>query len=446
LCFLHRYYSGYSKPDSLCYWNKVSTINCVIEVDIFDKIDRRMQTDLGQYARVGHGYLSFPKLTGEIGPRMHFRDKEVLCWSLNNYLGLANHPIIRQTDQEAAAAYGFGSPMGSRMLTGNSDLHEQFEAESAIFVEKEDTILLNFGYQGVVSIIQTLTDRKDVIVYDQLAHACIIDGMGLSLAKRFVFAHNDLAQLEDRLEKAQRIVEQTGGGILVITEGVFGMAGDMGRIKDIAALKSRYNFRLMIDDAHGFGVLGRTGIGAAEHQGVQDQVDIYFTTFAKSMAMIGAFVSGDRKVMSYLRYNMRSQIYAKSMPMPLVVGALKRLELLRTMPELRQKLWTIVHAIQQGLKDRGFDIGITNSPVTPVFLYGTDIEAMHLVYDLRENHHVFVSGVTYPVIEKGKIMLRIIPTAAHTLEDVDYTLNAFSAVREKLDSRAYVGLRPPVLE
>jgi glycine C-acetyltransferase len=407
-------------------------------LDIFDKIDRSMG-ELGKYASQGHGYFTFPKLEGEISPRMTFRGKEVLCWSLNNYLGLANHPEVRKVDAEAAAEWGLGYPMGSRMLTGNSNLHEKFEDEASAFMGKEDTYLLNFGYQGMLSIIQSITDRRDVIVYDQLAHACIIDGMMLSLAKRFVYAHNDMNQLEDRLQKAQKITEKTGGGILVITEGVFGMKGDLGKLDEIVKLKEKYPFRLFVDDAHGFGVMGATGKGTPEHFGVMDQVDIVFNTFAKSMALIGAFVSGDEKVIKFLRYNMRSQIYAKSMPMPLVVGALKRLQLLREQPELRVNLWNIVNTLQDGLRSRGFDIGITQSPVTPVYLKGGTEEAAKLIIDLRENHRIFVSVVTYPVVERGELMLRIIPTAVHSPEDVEVTLNAFEAIRDNMNKGVYSG-------
>lgn len=395
--------------------------------------------ELGKYASQGHGYFTFPKLEGEIKPRMMFRGKEVLCWSLNNYLGLANHPEVRKVDAEASAEWGLGYPMGSRMLTGNSNLHEKFEDEVSDFMGKEDSYLLNFGYQGMLSIIQSLTDRRDVIVYDQLAHACIIDGMMLSLSKRFVYAHNDMAQLEDRLQKASKITAQTGGGILVITEGVFGMKGDLGRLDEIVKLKEKYSFRLLVDDAHGFGVMGAGGRGTPEHFGVMDQVDVVFNTFAKSMAMIGAFVSGDAKVINYLRYNMRSQIYAKSMPMPLVAGALKRLELLRSQPQLRENLWNVVNTLQAGLRSRGFDIGITQSPVTPVYLKGGTEEAAKLIMDLRENHRIFVSVVTYPVVERGELMLRIIPTAVHNLEDVEITLNAFEAIRDNMQKGVYSG-------
>jgi len=395
--------------------------------------------ELGKYASQGHGYFTFPKLEGEISPRMTFRGKEVLCWSLNNYLGLANHPEVRQVDADAAKEWGLGYPMGSRMLTGNSNLHEKFEDEASAFMGKEDTYLLNFGYQGMLSIIQSITDRRDVIVYDQLAHACIIDGMMLSLSKRFVYAHNDMNQLEDRLQKAMKITEKTGGGILVITEGVFGMKGDLGKLDEIVKLKEKYPFRLFVDDAHGFGVMGANGRGTPEHFGVMDQVDIVFNTFAKSMALIGAFVSGDEKVIKFLRYNMRSQIYAKSMPMPLVVGALKRLQLLREQPALRENLWNIVNTLQHGLRSRGFDIGITQSPVTPVYLKGGTEEAAKLIIDLRENHRIFVSVVTYPVVERGELMLRIIPTAVHSPEDVEVTLNAFEAIRDNMNKGVYSG-------
>lgn len=409
--------------------------------DIFDKINAAMQRDLGQYAALAHGYATFPKLEGEIGTRMTFKSKrgdhDVLVWSLNDYLGLANHPEVRAVDAQAAADYGFAYPMGSRMLTGNSDIHEAFEREAADFMQKEDAFLLNFGYQGCVSIVQALTDRHDVIVYDALSHACIIDGMNLSLAKRFVFAHNNMEQLEDRLQKAKAITDKTGGGILVITEGVFGMKGDLGNLAAIAALKQKYTFRLFVDDAHGFGVMGKTGIGTGEHFGVQEHIDVLFNTFAKSMAMVGAFVAGPKDVISFLRYNMRSQIYAKSLPIALAIGARKRLELLRTKPELRERVWTIARAIQSGLTQNGFDIGPTQSPVTPVYMKGGTRETLPLVVDLRENYKIFMSAVAYPVIPKGELILRIIPTANHTLDDVEYTLETFKAVAEKLKSGSY---------
>jgi len=402
------------------------------EVDLFDKI-LKDRGPIGQHAKDSHGYFTFPKLEGDIGTRMMFRGKERLIWSLNNYLGLANHPEVRKTDADAAAKYGFASPMGARMMSGNSNLHEQLESELADFEHKEDSILLNYGYQGMVSAIDCLVDRHDVIVYDSESHACIIDGVRLHMGKRFVYPHNDIANCQKQLERATRIVDETGGSILLITEGVFGMSGDMGKLKEITELKRDFQFRLFVDDAHGFGTMGKTGAGTGEEQGIQDEIDIYFGTFAKSMAMIGGFIASTEQVVEYLRYNMRSQIFAKSTPLALVEGALKRLELLKTQPEHKNNLWKIVHALQKGLKDAGFDIGKTESPVTPVYLNGTVGEATNMIYDLRENDDIFCSGVIYPVVPKGIIILRLIPTAVHTLEDVDYTIQAFK--------KAYVRLK-----
>lgn len=395
---------------------------------------------LGRYGKAAHGYFIFPKLEGQIDSKMKFRGKEVLTWSLNNYLGLANHPEVRKADADAAAEYGLGYPMGARMMSGHTSIHEELESKLADFVGKDDSYLLNFGYQGMVSIIDTLCSRNDVIVYDSESHACIMDGIFLHKAKggkSFVFPHNDLPRCAKMLDFATKRAEETGGGIMVITEGVFGMAGDLGALDKIVALKEKYNFRLLVDDAHGFGTMGKTGAGTAEHFGVTDKVDVLFCTFAKSMASIGAFVAADEDVVNYLRYNMRSQIYAKSLPMPLVVGALKRLELLQTKPELKENLWTIVNALQKGLREQGFDLGVTESPVTPVFLNGSVPEAMQLTMDLRENYNIFCSIVVYPVIPKDKLMLRIIPTAVHTLEDVEYTIKAFAEVKEKLLAGKY---------
>lgn len=405
-------------------------------VDLFEKL--RMEAGpLAKYSHLPNDYFFFPKLEGEIGPHMTFNGRPVLNWSLNNYLGLANHPEVRKADADSAAQYGMAYPMGARMMSGNSVNHLTFEKQLADFIKKEDVMLLNFGYQGVVSIIDALVDRKDVIVYDAESHACIIDGVRLHMGKRFVYAHNDMDSLEKQLQRATRLANETGGGILVITEGVFGMSGNQGDLRGVVALKKKYNFRLFVDDAHGFGCMGPTGAGTAEAQGVQDQVDLYFSTFAKSMASIGAFVAGDTKILKYLRYSVRSQIYAKSMPMPLVVGGMKRLELLRTKPELREKLWNIVKAVQQGLKDRGFYLGTTSTMVTPVLFKGGVGEAANMSMDLRENFGIFCSVVIYPVVPKDVIMFRIIPTASHTMEDVERTLNAFSALKTKLDSGFY---------
>jgi glycine C-acetyltransferase len=405
-------------------------------LDLFDKISKNMGP-LGQHQKMAHGYFSFPKLEGEIAPNMMFRGKEHLVWSLNNYLGLANHPEVRKADIEGATEFGLAYPMGARMMSGNSNNHEALERELADFVGKQDAFLLNFGYQGIMSAIDALVDRHDVIVYDAESHACIIDGVRLHQGKRFVYTHNDMQSLEKQLERATRWVENTGGAILVITEGVFGMSGAQGKLKEVVDLKSKFSFRLLIDDAHGFGTMGDTGAGTHEAQNCVDGVDIYFGTFAKSMAGIGAFIASTEEITNFLRYNMRSQIFAKSLPMPMVVGLRKRLELLKSQPELREKLWFIATSLQKGLRERGFDIGVTNTMVTPVFLEGELQEATAITMDLRENYGIFCSIVVYPVIPKGLIMLRLIPTALHTIEDVNRTLDAYSELAVKLKKGHY---------
>ncbi|MCB9185653.1 MAG: aminotransferase class I/II-fold pyridoxal phosphate-dependent enzyme [Flavobacteriales bacterium] len=405
-------------------------------MDIFERI-KNNRGPLGEHAKDAHGYFTFPKLEGEISNRMMFNGKERLVWSLNNYLGLANHPEVRKADADAAKEWGMAYPMGARMMSGQTKYHEQLEKELAEFVMKEDAYLLNFGYQGMVSAIDSLVTRHDVIVYDSDSHACILDGVRLHMGKRFVYPHNNIENLEKQLQRATKLANEQGGGILVITEGVFGMTGTQGRLKDIVDLKKKYDFRLFVDDAHGFGTQGKTGAGTGEQQGCQDGIDIYFGTFAKSMASIGGFVAGNADVIDYLRYNMRSQIFAKSLPMPLVIGALKRLELLRTKPELKDQLWKIVDALQDGLKKAGFDIGNTQSCVTPVYLNGTIPEATALIVDVRENYDIFCSMVVYPVVPKGIILLRLIPTAVHTMEDVNYTIEVFSKIRKNLTAGKY---------
>jgi glycine C-acetyltransferase len=405
--------------------------------DIFERLIKNYGP-LGQHRERAHGYFAFPKLEGEISNRMIFRGKEKIVWSLNNYLGLANHPEVRKADADASSQFGLAYPMGARMMSGNSNQHEQLERELAAFEHKEDAILLNFGYQGIMSLIDLLCSRHDIIVYDSECHACIIDGLRLHPGQRFVFKHNDLADCEKQLQRATALIEKNqNGGILLITEGVFGMAGDQGRLKEIAALRPKYQFRLLVDDAHGFGTLGKTGAGAGEEQGVQDEIDLYFSTFAKSMASIGAFIAGPKQIIDYVRYNIRSQIFAKSLPMPIVIGNLKRLELLRNNPELKDKLWENALKLQNGLKDKGFDIGKTDSVVTPVYMKGGVEEATHMVTDLRENYNIFCSIVVYPVIPKGHIIYRLIPTAAHTDEDIQLTLKAFEETKKKLDEGAY---------
>ena len=413
--------------------------------DLFDKIYKD-KGPLGKWAEQAEGYFVFPKLEGEISNRMRFQGKDVITWSVNDYLGLANRPEVRKADAEAAAKYGSAYPMGARMMSGHTVLHEQLQSELAAFVSKEAAYLLNFGYQGILSTIDALVSKDDVIVYDVDAHACIIDGVRLHMGQRFTYKHNDLESIEKNLMRAERVAEKTGGGILLISEGVFGMRGEQGRLKEIVALKKKYNFRFLVDDAHGFGTLGKTGAGAGEEQGVQDQNDVYFATFAKSMASTGAFIAADQEIINYLKYNLRSQMFAKSLQMQLVEGALKRLDMIRTMPELREKLWQNVNALQSGLKERGFDIGTTQSCVTPVYLKGSIPEAMALVKDLRENYGIFCSIVVYPVIPKGLILLRLIPTASHTLEDVVETLDAFSSIRSRLENGTYKRLSEALMQ
>ncbi|WP_308993569.1 aminotransferase class I/II-fold pyridoxal phosphate-dependent enzyme [Mariniflexile litorale] len=412
--------------------------------DLFEKIYKD-KGPLGKWASQAEGYFVFPKLEGQISNRMKFQGKDVITWSINDYLGLANHPEVRKVDGEAGLAYGSAYPMGARMMSGHTDLHETLQKELAEFVEKEAAYLLNFGYQGMVSTIDALVSKDDIIVYDVDAHACIIDGVRLHMGKRFTYKHNDIVSLEKNLDRATKMAEQTGGGILVITEGVFGMRGEQGRLKEIAALKKKYNFRFLVDDAHGFGTQGETGAGTGEEQGVQDDIDVYFATFAKSMAGTGAFIAADKEIIDYLKYNLRSQMFAKSLQMQLVVGARKRLEMLKTMPELKNKLWENTNALQSGLKERGFDIGTTQSCVTPVYLKGSIPEAMALVKDLRENFGVFCSIVVYPVIPKGLILLRLIPTATHVLEDIQITLDAFDAIRARLENGTYQRLSASVV-
>jgi glycine C-acetyltransferase len=412
--------------------------------DLFAKIYKD-KGPLGKWASQAEGYFVFPKLEGQISNKMKFQGKEVITWSINDYLGLANHPEVRKVDAEAAAQYGSAYPMGARMMSGHTAVHEQLENELAEFVSKEAAYLLNFGYQGIMSTIDALVAKDDIIVYDVDAHACIIDGVRLHMGKRFTYKHNDIVSLEKNLERATKMAEQTGGGILVISEGVFGMRGEQGRLKEIVELKKKFNFRFLVDDAHGFGTLGENGAGAGEEQGVQGDIDVYFATFAKSLASTGAFIAADQEIIDYLKYNLRSQMFAKSLQMQLAIGALKRLDMLRTMPELKEKLWENVNALQSGLKERGFDIGTTQSCVTPVYLKGSIPEAMALVRDLRENYGIFCSIVVYPVIPKGLILLRMIPTATHTLQDVADTLDAFDAIRERLENGTYKRLSAAVM-
>ena len=411
-------------------------------MDVFEKLVKD-GGPIGQHMDKIHGYFAFPKLEGELGPRMKFRGKDMIVWSLNNYLGLVNHPEVRKVDSEAAAKYGLGNPMGARMMSGNTPMHEELEKVISNFTSREDTMLLNFGYQGIMSCIDALVNRRDVIVYDAEAHACLVDGVRLHMGNRYAFKHNDIEDCEKQLKRATELAVKNGGGILLITEGVFGMDGEQGILKEICALKKKYEFRILIDDAHGFGYMGPTGAGADESQGCQKDIDLYFSSMVKSLGSLGGFICGPKAIIKYLRYNTRSQIFAKSMPLMVVEGMLKRMEMIKTMPELREKLWSNVNRLQSGLKERGFDIGKTNSPVTPIYMKGDAPEATQMVIDLRENYHIFCSIVVYPVIPKGLIIYRLIPTAAHSDKDIDETLHAFEETKKKLDAGVYKSIEIP---
>lgn len=403
--------------------------------DIFDRIRKSAGGPLGQYREKAEGYFTFPKLEGDLGPYMKFNGQDVLCWSLNNYLGLADHPEVRRTDAEAAARWGLAYPMGSRMMTGQTALHEELERRLAAFEKKEAAFLFNFGYQGIVSTIDALVNRHDVIVYDAEDHACLLDGIRLHAGSKYKFRHNDIKDCERVLARACAEAESKGGGVLLITEGVFGMTGALGILDRIVALKSKYSFRMMIDDAHGFGVMGPHGRGTSEHFDVMDGVDIYIGAYAKSMAIIGGFVAADKAIIDYLRYNMRSQIYAKSLPMPIVEGCLKRLEIIDS-PEgdmLREQLWKVTRRLQEGFREMGFEIGPAEACVTPVHVEAGVNQASNIAVALREEYHIFCSVVIYPVIPPGMVIFRIIPTAAHSMDDVERTLAAFRDIKERLD-------------
>jgi len=406
-------------------------------MDLFERRIKNMGP-LATEADIAFGYYTFPKLTGDIGPRMKFQGDEKIVWSINSYLGLANHPEVRKADTEIAAKYGFSYPMGSRIMSGHTDKHEQLERELATAVNKKAAYVLNFGYQGIMSVIDCMLDRHDVLVYDAEGHACIVDGARLHAGKRFAYRFNDLESFEKNLERAAKITAKTGGGILVVTEGVFGMRGVQGKLKEMIALKEKHPYTLLVDDAHGFGAMGPTGGGTDEEQGCQDGVDIYFSTFAKSMAGIGAFVAtNEPQIIEFLRYNARSQAFAKSLPMVYVEGTLKRLQMMRDMPELREKLWENVRKLQNGLMERGLNIGTCNTPVTPVYLKASPVQAANLIGDLRENYKIFCSLVMYPVIPKGMLLLRLIPTSAHTDAEIYPTLDALEAVAGKLENGDY---------
>ena len=396
-------------------------------MDLFDKLNSR-NSPLGPFTSDGYGYYTFPRLEGPIGPEMTFNGKPVVVWSVNDYLGIANNPVIRDYDAKVAAEYGFSTPMGARLMTGNSRQHEALEEELADFVHKPAAFLLNYGYQGISSMIQSLVSRNDFLIYDELSHACIVDGKQLAVCKKYVYKHNDICSLEKQLERVSKIA-RPDSGILVITEGVFGMTGDLGKLREIVDLKKKYDFRLLVDDAHGLGTMGKDGSGTGTHLGCQDGIDLYFGTFAKSVALIGAFVATKPEVVTFLRANVRSQIFAKSLPMPIVLSARKRIAMIREHQEWRDQLWNNTLQLRKGLREIGYNVLPSESPVTPVLTKGSTDLAQTFMRILREDHGIFVSGVTYPVVPKGLVLLRLIPTANHTADHINRTITAFEAIR-----------------
>ena len=396
-------------------------------MDLFDKLETR-PSPLGEFTSNGYGYYTFPKLDGPIGPEMKFNGKDVVVWSVNDYLSVGNHPRIREVDKNAAEKYGLSAPMGARLMTGNSDEHEALERELADFIHKPKALLLNYGYQGIMSVIHSLVDRNDFLIYDELSHACIVDGKQLAMAEKSVFKHNDMESLEKQLKRASKKLKPNSS-ILVVTEGVFGMTGDLGKLKEIIALKEKYPFRLLVDDAHGFGTLGHDGSGAGTQLGCHDGIDIYFGTFAKAVALIGAFVAAEPRVIEFLKANTRSQIFAKSLPMPIVVSARERIKLIRKNPQWREQLWENTKKLRSGLVELGYNVLPSESPVTPVLTEGSTDLAQTIMREMREEHGVFVSGVAYPVVPKGVVLLRLIPMAGHTDAHIEKTLKAFEAIK-----------------
>ena len=408
-------------------------------MDIFERIQQNEGGPLGQYRKRAKGYFMFPKLEGEIQPYMTFQGKKMLAWTFNNYLGLANDPEVRKVDAEAAAKWGLAYPMGARMMSGHTSLHEQLERELAEFECKEDAFLFNFGYQGMISTLDALLTRRDVVVYDEECHACIMDGLRLHMGYRMKYAHNDIADCEKVLNRASKRAQEQGGGVLLVTEGVYGMTGAMGILDKIVELKKKYSFRILIDDAHGFGVMGEHGRGTSEELHCMDVIDLYFGAFAKAMASIGGFIAGPKDIINYLRYNLRSQIYAKSLPMPFVEGNLKRLDMIRKGDDRRKHLFKIARALQSGLRNLGFDVGPAEACITPVFVHGTVPEATNMLVDLRENYNIFCSVVVYPVVPQGVIMFRLICTQMHQMEHVEYTLKAWAEIKKKHEAGYYSG-------
>lgn len=400
--------------------------------DVFAKCDTEGGY-FGKYRRAKDKYFTQPVLEGPIGPRMQFEGREVITWSINNYLGLAGDPDIHERARRTVETHGPWTPMGSRLMTGNSNRHMALEARLARFVGKEASVVFNYGYMGVIGTIHSLVDEADTVLIDSLSHACIVDGALLaSRGKQFrVFRHNDMESLEEQLKAANA---NRRGGLLLVTEGLYGMTGDQAPLAPICDLKDLYEARLLIDDAHGFGVMGPTGAGTAEHQGVQDRVDLYFGTFAKSFAAIGGVTAGDERVVDYIRYNARPNIFAKSLPMIYVEAVDAALDLVEKGSDRREQVWHIAHRLQAGLSALGYDLGSTDSPITPVYIpAGSEETAVRAIRLMRSTYGIFVSAVTYPVVPRGVVLFRLTATAAHTDDDVDRTLEAFEKLRNDLD-------------
>lgn len=403
-------------------------------MDLFDKLENR-PSPLGPFTSAGYGYYTFPKLEGPLGPEMKFNGKDMVVWSINDYLGVGSNEKIKQIDAEATAKYSLSAPMGARLMTGNSDEHEALEKELAAFVHKEDAQLLNFGYQGIMSVIHALVDRNDYLIYDELSHACIVDGKQLAMADKSVFKHNDIESFKKQLYRAAA-KKKDNSSILVVTEGVFGMTGDLGILPEIIKLKEEVPFRLLVDDAHGFGTLGHDGSGTGTQLECQDGIDVYFGTFAKAVALVGAFVASEPRVIQFLKANVRSQIFAKSLPMPIVATARERLKMIRQHPEWREKLWSNTLKLREGLIKIGYNVLPSESPVTPVLTQGSTDLCQDIMRIMREEHGIFVSGVAYPVVPKGVVLIRLIPTAAHNDEHIEKTLTAFEAIKGFVEAEA----------
>ncbi|MCH9633796.1 MAG: 8-amino-7-oxononanoate synthase/2-amino-3-ketobutyrate coenzyme A ligase [Chlamydiae bacterium] len=390
----------------------------------------------GLFSNVREGkdnYYAQPILEGPLGPHMTFNGQKMIVWSINDYLGLAGHPEPTARAKEVLEAFGTAYPMGARLMSGFTQNHQTFEAKLAKFAQKESALLFNYGYLGVLGVITSIMGPRDTVIIDHDSHACIVDGAKLATTRRNqfrVFRHNDM----DHLEKILKSINQDRkGGILIVTDGIYGMTGEVAPLKEICALKEKYNARLLVDDAHGIGIMGATGRGTGEHLGVQDKIDLYFSTFAKCFAGIGGFVAGDKEIIEHITWNARPVIFAKNLPLIYSDSLSATLDVIEREPERREKLWEIATYMQRRFKEEGFDIGNTTSPITPVFLSISGLEAIKdAIHILREEFHIFASGVMYPVVPRGVFLLRLVPSCRHTFDDVNKTIEAFIQIKERI--------------